>query len=229
MPKSNFKLHLAFCLRCYTLYLLWSEKLKLFHRSVGLKLNLKWHWQFMARGLSLSNSRIFVQPLLKKAQNQLVFKVKIRIKTVDWTNFELKDDLTNILDHYSFITSPNNSLIKDRVCLLQGFMVNRVMRSFFTWRMNGEVLWERKACIEWLKRCKKLLEMLAVLCHLLGGQPARASELATLRGRNSVDEQRGVYWVNGTVMLLAMYTKTRSITCKNKLIPRWDLMNLLTC
>ena len=64
-----------------------------------------------------------------------------------------------------------------------------------------------------------MLEMLAVLCHLLGGQPARASELATLRWRNSVDEQRGVYWVNGTVMLLAMYTKTRSITHKNKLIP----------
>ena len=78
--------------------------------------------------------------LLKKAQNQLVFKVKMSIKTMDRTNFELKDDLTNILDHYSFVTSPNNSLIKDRVCLLQGFMVNRVMRSFFTRRMNGEVV-----------------------------------------------------------------------------------------
>ena len=78
--------------------------------------------------------------LLKKAQNQLVFKVKMSIKTMDRTNFELKDDLTNILDHYSFVTSPNNSLIKDRVCLLQGFMVNEVMRSFFTQRMNGEVV-----------------------------------------------------------------------------------------
>lgn len=40
--------------------------------------------------------------------------------------------------------------------------------------------------------------MFAVLCHLLGGQPARGTEMATLRWRNSVDEQRGVYWVNGT-------------------------------
>ena len=59
-----------------------------------------------------------------------------------------------------------------------------------------------------------------MLCHILGGQPARGTELATLRWRNSVDEQRGVYWVNGTIMLLAMYSKMRSKTRRNKLIPR---------
>jgi hypothetical protein len=171
--------------------------------------------------VELGQLRNLCSTLLTEARNHLEFKVKMGIKTVDWTKFEPEDDLTNILDHYSFVTSPNNSLIKDRACLLQGFMANAITRSFFTRGMNGNiVLWEKKACMEWLKRCKMLLEMLAVLCHLLGGQPARASELATLRWRNSVDEQRGVYWVNGTVMLLAMYTKTRSITRKNKLIPR---------
>ena len=68
------------------------------------------------------------------------------IKTVDWTKFEPEDDLTNILDHYSFVTLLNNSLVKDRVCLLQGFMVNSVTRSFFMRGINGDiVLWERKA------------------------------------------------------------------------------------
>jgi hypothetical protein len=171
--------------------------------------------------VELEQLRSLCSTLLKEAQDQLEFKVKMGIKTVDWRKFEPEDDLTNILDHYSFVTSPNNGLVKDRACLLQGFMANGVTRSFFTRGMNGDVvLWQKKACMEWLKRCKKLLEMLVVLCHLLGGQPARGSELATLRWRNSVDEQRGVYWVNGTVMLLAMYTKTRSITRRNKLIPR---------
>ena len=171
--------------------------------------------------VELDQLRSLCSELLKEAQDQLEFKVKMGIKTADWKKFEPEDDLSNILEHYSFVTSSNNALIKDRSCLLQGFMANGVTRAFFTRGMNGEVvLWERKACIEWLKRCKKLLELLAVLCHLLGGQPARGSELATLRWRNSVDEQRGVYWVNGTIMLLAMYSKTRSITRKNKLIPR---------
>ena len=59
-----------------------------------------------------------------------------------------------------------------------------------------------------------------MLCHILGGQSVRGTELATLRWRNSVDEQRGVYWVNGMIMLFAMYSKMRSKTRRNKLIPR---------
>ena len=116
------------------------------------------------------------------------------IKTFDWSGFEAEDDLTNIRDGYSFISSPNKRLVKDRLYLLQGFMANEATRSFFTRGMNGTViLWRKDRCVEWQKNCKKLLEMLAVLCHILGGQPARGSELATLRWRNSVDEQRGVY------------------------------------
>ena len=116
---------------------------------------------------------------------------------------------------------PHNMLVTDRLCLLHGFMANEATRSFFTRGMNGTIiLWRKERWVEWMKDCKKLLEMLAVLCHLLGGQPARGSELVTLRWRNSVDEKRGVYWANGTVILITMYSKMRSIIWHNKLIPR---------
>jgi hypothetical protein len=171
--------------------------------------------------VELEQLRKLCLSLLREAQVQLDFKVKMGIKTVDWNVFEAEDDLTNVRDGYSFVSSPNNGLVKDKLCLLQGFMANGATRSFFTRGINGNViLWQKDRCVEWLKRCKKLLEMLAVLCHLLGGQPARGTELATLRWRNSVDEQRGVYWANETIMLLAMYSKTRSITRHNRLIPR---------
>jgi hypothetical protein len=171
--------------------------------------------------VELEQLRKLCSSLLKEAQVQLGSRFKMGINTFDWSGFEAEDDLTNVRDGYSFVSSPDNRLVKDRLCLLQGFVVNEATRSFFTRRMNGTViLWRRDGCVEWLKRCKKLLEMLAVLCHILGSQPARGSELATLRWRNSVHEQRGAYWVNGTVMLLAMYSKMRSITRKNKLIPR---------
>ena len=74
--------------------------------------------------------------------------------------------------------------------------------------------------MKWLKRYKELLEIVSVLVHLLSGQPARSTEMATLRWVNSVYEQRGVYWMNGTIMLLGIYSKTRGMTSKNKLIPR---------
>jgi hypothetical protein len=97
--------------------------------------------------------------------------------------------------------------MEEKSLLLHAFMSNVVTREFFTRGINGEmILWRKDKCTEWLRRCKKLVETLAVLCHLLGGQPARGTELATLRWRNGTDEQRGVYWVNSTIMMLAMYT-----------------------
>jgi len=67
--------------------------------------------------------------MLKDTQDQLEFKVKMGIKTVNWTKFELEDDLTNVMNHYSFVTSSNNTLIKDRACLLQAFTSNGVTKA----------------------------------------------------------------------------------------------------
>ena len=77
--------------------------------------------------------------------------------------------------------------------------------------------------MKWLKRTKILLEMLVVLCHLLEGQPIREAEMTTLRCKNSVHEQKEVYWANRSVMLLGIYSKTRSMTGRNSLISRWDV------
>lgn len=177
--------------------------------------------------VELQQLRGLCSSLLKKARIQLDSRVKMGLngaKELNWNMYEAEDDLTNIRDGYSFVSSSNGGFLKDKRWLLHGFMVNEATRSFFTKGINGRViLWRKKQCLEWLGRCRKLLEMLMVLCHLLGGQPARGSELATLRWRNSVEEQRGVYWVNGTIMLLAMYSKMRSKTRRNRLIPRRDI------
>jgi len=144
--------------------------------------------------------------------------IKMGMKTLDWRNFDPKDNLMNIKDKYSFVSAP---VSENKLCLLHAFMANEDTRSFFTKGKNGNVVvWKRNKCVEWMKRYKKLLEILAVLCHLLGGQPACGSEFTTLRWRNAFDEQRDMYWVNHTIMLLATYSKTRSITRKDKLIPR---------
>jgi hypothetical protein len=158
--------------------------------------------------------------LMKKAKKQLDL-VKRGMKTMDWSRFDPEDDLTETKAGYSFVTAPNNATVKDKLRLLHSFMVNGDTQQFFTKGKHGtRILWRADACRKWLKQCKGLLETFAVLCHVLGGQPARGTEFTTLRWRNSVDEDRGVYWVNQTIMLLATYSKTRSITRRNKLIPR---------
>jgi len=170
--------------------------------------------------VELEQIKKLCKSLLKKAKKQLDL-VKGGMRTMDWSKFEPEDDLTETKDGYSFITAPSNTAIKDKLRLLHLFMDNEATQTYFTKGKNGNrILWKKHECQQWLKRCKKLLEIFSVLCHVLGGQPARGSEFTTLRWRNSVDEDRGVYWVNHTIMLLATYSKTRSITRRNKLIPR---------
>ena len=52
---------------------------------------------------------------LKEAKTQLDSRVKICVKTLDWSEFEAEDDLTNIKDGYSFASSPHNILVTDRL------------------------------------------------------------------------------------------------------------------
>jgi hypothetical protein len=173
--------------------------------------------------VELRELRKLCKTLLKEAESQLHERVMMGISASacgGWKDFDAEDDLGNTKDDYSFIKSSKN-FSKRQKALLKAFMGNGYTRSFFSRGRNGKTtLWNKSNCMEWLKRTRALLEMLVILCHLLGGQPARGSEMATLRWRNSVYEQRGVYWVNGSAMLLGIYSKMRSMTGRNCLIPR---------
>ena len=158
--------------------------------------------------------------LLKKAKKQLNSQVKMGLHLKCWQRFHPADDMWNEDDGYSFISTLQDKDLKCGRALADAFISNSITRSFFTKGMNGRILWHKGNCLTWLKRCKKLCEMLSVLCHILGGQPGRAREIATLRRRNCGSEQRGTYWVNRTMMLLARYSKTRSIIGRDRPIPR---------
>lgn len=56
---------------------------------------------------------------------------------------------------------------------------------------------------------------LAVLCHITSGQPARATELLSIRHRNSYEgEQRGVYLDGGLMNLTTSYYKGSTIAAR---------------
>ena len=100
------------------------------------------------------------------------------IKDWNWKKFEPEDDLSNIKDGYNFAKS---GLKENKICLIEEFIKNENIKSFFTKGfVNGKILWKEN-CLKWLKRCKEMVEMLSVLVHLLSGQPATSTEMATLR------------------------------------------------
>ena len=140
------------------------------------------------------------------------------IKNQRWDRYSSADDLSKITPGYYFgITEASHGMD-----LMDQFMFNAASRDYFSsgTSVNG-VLWRRTKVLGWLKRCKTFLQMMMPLCHLLGGQPGRATEISTIRWCNSIEEQRGVYWLNDTIMLLSIYSKNRSRMSKNRVIPRY--------
>jgi hypothetical protein len=172
--------------------------------------------------VELSQLQSLSQQLIQDVQRKFRREIKMGmpgLKDIDWTKWNSQDKLTEISNNYSYI----HAEFKDQqMSLLNQFLDNNYTDTFFTrGRVRNNILWHKDNCVDWLKRCKQFLECLSVTCHLLGGQPARATEMATFRWINSSDEQRAMYWTQGTVMLLAQYSKTRSRTSQSRLIPRY--------
>ena len=171
--------------------------------------------------IELNQLQNLASSLLKKAKKYMNNQVKMGLngdKDKSWRT-ALKNDMSKLKLGDCFVQRDLN-LRKE---LLDKFMNNETTRSYFIkGTVRGKVLWKREKVIEWLKHCKALLEMLVVLCHLLGGQPARSTEISTIRWANSAAEQRGAYWAYDRLMLLTIYSKIRGNTAKDNIISRYS-------
>ena len=180
------------------------------------------------RSLAIHGKRVDLaqlQSLSKKLIKTCIRKFKHEVKMgmsglqeIKWNMFDPEDDLSNCELNYSFV---NDSFEKKRMRLLDQFLDNKATMEYFTRGTDrGNILWNQKNCIAWLKKCKEFLEILAVCCHINGGQPSRGTEFMTTRWKNGTDEMRGVLRAQGLIFLLGRYSKKRSQVSHDRLIPR---------
>jgi hypothetical protein len=171
--------------------------------------------------VDLSGLQRFCRKLLNIIKRKFNNDIKMGLpglREFNWNTFNPKDDLSNTTPRYSFI---NKGFDGQRRCLLDQFLQNKATDEYFTRGRNGkQVLWNVDNCCSWLKKCREFMESLSVEIHFVAGQPDRSTEAATLRIENTSEELRGIYWDNDTILLLGQYSKTRSITGRDRLIPR---------
>lgn len=80
----------------------------------------------------------------------------------------------------------------------------------------------RRSAIEhWLKTIQDVQDNLLVCTHLSSGSPGRATELETLKLFNDVYSPRNFYISQGRVVVVTRYSKTRSLSGLDKIIPRF--------
>jgi superfamily II DNA/RNA helicase len=78
-----------------------------------------------------------------------------------------------------------------------------------------------RAARKYLRRVEAFLELLLLLVHITGGQPARGTEITAVRFRNAQAQDRNIYVIAGQVMVLTRYHKSQSQSGKPKIIPRF--------
>jgi hypothetical protein len=87
---------------------------------------------------------------------------------------------------------------------------------------SPKIKWKIPAVQAYLRDRDRFLELLLLLCHLTGGQPARGTEILSLRHRNTLHgRQRSIFIEQGLVSTVTSYYKGYHITGSTKIIHRY--------
>ena len=164
--------------------------------------------------------------LIKENEQRLYEKLLIGVNIDNLPSFdeyEVRDILSSQMWGYSVFESKDNEFHKYRNHVIDSWLSQDRLRSHFTrGRMGeGKICWNRENVVQYLGWCKDFIEDFLVEMHLDYGMPGRATEIANMKIMNTSDGQRNLYWKNYTIMLLFLYSKTRSRRDMDRVIPRF--------
>ncbi|EED14528.1 conserved hypothetical protein [Talaromyces stipitatus ATCC 10500] len=101
----------------------------------------------------------------------------------------------------------------------QRWLLNRVLKT--EW-LQEEFLDIQQPGYQVQWKIPTFLELLLLLCHITGGQPARGTEILSLRHRNTVHRRhRSIFIEQGLVSTVTSYHKGYHVTGSTKIIHRY--------
>ena len=176
------------------------------------------------KAVSLSELQAFLKLRIEMAKDMLEKELLcgIKIDEFDYKSGNIIDKLNDISEGYSFIHNKLNRFEKHKTMLLEKIEQDpQIAKRFIHSRDKLSIEWNVKGCERWLKKARRFLQILCVIVHLSYGQPARGTELEIIRILNGPDGERGLYWIDPLVMVLGTYSKTRQISGRDRLVPRF--------
>lgn len=86
----------------------------------------------------------------------------------------------------------------------------------------NDMVWRRTAAVRYKLQVDAFLEQLLLLIHVTSGQPARGTEVLSLRYKNSLHGQnRNIFVEDGLVSTVTSYHKGYAVTGSTKIIHRY--------
>ena len=137
----------------------------------------------------------------------------------------LKDDLICTDRGWSFLKDKRNAedlTGRDRWLLDRVTTHDWLKEEFVKIKANNQIVWLPWAAEECIRKADTFLKRLLLLVHVTSGQPARGTELLSLRFQNTVlGHTRSVFMDDGAVSTVTAYHKGYSITGSTKIIHRY--------
>ncbi|KAG6151506.1 hypothetical protein E4U51_000671 [Claviceps purpurea] len=127
---------------------------------------------------------------------------------------------------HSFVYHPKNDLATAHVDVT----ALRLSESENGEKMMRDGNWHPKLTADYLRRVDLFRKLLLFCVHVTGGQPARGTEILSLRLKNGCVRPRNIFLLDGYVMTVTFYNKTDSQWDSPKIIPRflpWRVGQLL--
>ncbi|EED11949.1 hypothetical protein TSTA_000270 [Talaromyces stipitatus ATCC 10500] len=95
-------------------------------------------------------------------------------------------------------------------------------KSSIKYQPGHQIQWKIPAIQAYLRDQDQFLELLLLLCHITGGQPARGTEILSLRHRNTIHgRHRSIFIEQGLISMVTSYNKGYHVTGSTKIIHRY--------
>jgi hypothetical protein len=172
----------------------------------GPRAKLLWHGpdvvQYSDAKVDLADFRVMVRSIVQECQ-ELLPKLLF-----DWTPpvpelRGLVDELVDAKPGASFLTK--NHLGFEIRPILQRALQRGALKD-----RKGD--WDLQAVKDYHRCYERFQAILLTAMHYTGGMPSRGAEMTTLRISNTTAAMRNVYVLNGEMVVIIEYTKTRTLT-----------------
>jgi hypothetical protein len=183
--------------------------------------------------LTMPGLRRFIRVQVELAQYELeqlflIHDEEAREAIIPQLNLnQLTDDPTNNKRGWNFLQDPRNHAVLSTTG--QRWLLDRVLTVDWLraeWvevrPSDSQMVWHASVVDHYLQQVDQFLERLLLLIHLTAGQPARATELLSLRHSNTVcGRHRNIFIEHGLVSTVTTYHKGYSMTNSTKIIHRY--------
>ena len=130
---------------------------------------------------------------------------------------QVTDDVTFTTRGKSFVTTASNDLSQGLA-----WMLGRARSTEGGMRLQTpDGWWRSKKVREYLRELDRVKELMLGCVHVEQGQPARGSEILTMRHRNGLLQDRNLFVIGGTMVSVIRYYKSQSQYDAPKVVPRF--------